>query len=97
MKLTAYAELLVMGKEALDKALAPKRARAVRKQGELEAAKLDERIATLENEVNELASKKEVHFESIINKLDELALAERKKKQFNDILEQMFPNAEENK
>lgn len=94
MKLTPYSELLIMGKEALDKALAPKRARAVRKQGELELAKLEERIATLENEVNEQASKKDVNFENLINKLDELALAERKKTQFTRILEEMFPEKE---
>lgn len=91
MKLKPYAELLVMGKEALDKALAPTRAKSVRKQGELEAAKLEEKIATLETEITELSSKKEVNFTALIDKMDELALAERKQGQFKVILEQMFP------
>lgn len=90
-KLTPYKKLLTMAKEAVDATLAPVRARAAKKQAELEMAKLDERIATMQSELNEACSQKDVNFAKIIDKLDDIALAERKKAQFQKILEEMFP------
>ena len=92
MTLTPYKNLLVMGKEAINVALAPVRAMSAKKKAELEIAKLDERNATLESELNELCSVKEINFDKIIDKLDEIALAERRKKQFEKIVTEMFPN-----
>jgi hypothetical protein len=80
-----------MAKEAVDATLAPVRAHAARKQAELEMAKIDERVATIESEINTLCSSKELNFEKIISKLDEIALAERRKKQFDQIISEMFP------
>lgn len=91
MKLTPYKKLLAMTKEAVDATLAPIRAKSARKQAELEMAKLEETIATLETEVTQLASVREVNFGRMIDKLDDLALAERKRGQFQKILEEMFP------
>lgn len=91
MKLTPYEQIITMGKEAIDSALAPLRARSVKKKAELEKAKLDERIATLESEVNVLCSSKDVDFEAIIRKMDEIGLMERKQKQFEKIIAEMFP------
>ncbi len=82
MKLTPYKKLLTMAKEAVDASLAPVRARAAKKQAELEMAKLDEKIATLESEINQECAKKDLNFDAIIRKLDDLALAERRKAQF---------------
>ena len=92
MKLTPYKKLLTMAKEAVDATLAPVRTHAAKKQAELEMAKLDERIATLESELTSICSKKEIDFNSIINKLDEIALSERRKKQFEKIIGEMFPD-----
>jgi hypothetical protein len=94
MKLTPYAKLLVMGKEALDATLAPIRARAAKKQAELELAKLDERIATLESELTSICAQKDINFERVIEKMDDIALASRRRDQFNQIIDQMFPTAE---
>ncbi len=91
MKLTPYKKLLVMGKEALDATLAPVRARAAQKQAELEVCKLEETIATLENQVHEACSKKDLNFSNIIDKMDELALAERRKTQLEKITKELFP------
>ncbi len=93
MKLTPYRKLLTMAKEAVDAALAPVRANAAKKSAELEIAKLDERIATLQSEVDCACAKKpdELNFETIIKKLDDLALAERRRKQFEKIVNEMFP------
>lgn len=80
-----------MANEAVDAVLAPVRAHAAKKQAELEIAKLDERIATLQSELTIACSKKDINFDSVIDKLDDIALAERRKAQFQKIVEEMFP------
>jgi hypothetical protein len=89
--LTPYKKLLTMAKEAIDTTLAPVRANAAKKQAELEMAKLDERIATLESELTTACSQKDINFDAIIRKLDDIALAERRKGQFEKIVSEMFP------
>jgi two-component sensor histidine kinase len=90
-KLTPYTKLLKMGREAVDSALAPIRANSAKKKAEHEMAKLEERIATMESEIHTKCSEKELDFDSIINSLDEIALAERRKAQFERIIGEMFP------
>ena len=80
-----------MGKEAIDNALAPVRAFSAKKKAELEQAKLDERIATLESELTSVCSEKELDFDKIIDKLDDIALSERRKVQLEKIISEMFP------
>lgn len=92
MKLPAYKDVLKMAKEKLDDALAPVRAMRARKQAELEMAKMDEEIATQEAKIHEACCEKEVNFAKIIELQDKLALSERKKKQYQKILDEMFPN-----
>ena len=92
MKLTPYKDAIKMAKEKIDEALAPARTRKAKKQAELEIAKLDERIATIQAEIEEETSKKDLNFECIIDKLDTLGLAERKLKQFEKIILEMFPD-----
>lgn len=91
MKLTPYRKSLTMAKEAVDTALAPVRARAAKKQAELETCKLEEKIATMESEITVLCSKQDINFHGIIDKMDELALAERRKAQFEKITAELFP------
>ena len=91
MKLTPYKEILKMAKEKVDEVLAPVRAMKARKQAELEIAKLDEQIATQESKIQEICSQKEINFDTLINAQDELALTERRKKQFEKIVAEMFP------
>ncbi len=90
-KLTPYLKLLTMGQEAIDSALAPIRALSAKKKAELETCKLDERIATLETELTELCSNKDIDYDKIIDKFDDIALAERRKGQFEKIINEMFP------
>jgi len=91
MKLTPYKKLITMGKEAVDFALAPVRAHSAQKKAELEIAKLEERKATLETEINNLCAEREINFDRIIDKLDEIALTERRIKQFVKIVDELFP------
>lgn len=94
MQLTPYAELIKMGKEKINEALAPVRAKSAKKKAELEESKLEERIATLEMDLNTLCAEKELNFDRIIDKLDEIDLADRRRKQMKKILSEMFPEVE---
>ena len=91
MKLPAYKDILRMAKEKVDDALAPVRAMRAKKQAELEMAKLDEEIATMTARIHEICCDREINFNSLIDKQDQLALTERKKKQYQKILDEMFP------
>jgi hypothetical protein len=91
MKLPAYKDILKMAKEKIDDSLAPVRAMRAKKQAELEMAKLDEEIATKTAKIHEICCEKEINFAKLIDMQDELALIERKKKQYGKILNEMFP------
>jgi hypothetical protein len=90
MKLPKYKEVLAMGKEKVNKTLAPIKAARAEKQAELEMAKLDEKIATQEAAIHEECCSNRVDFSKIIDMQDTLALAERRKKQYQKILDEMF-------
>ena len=92
MKLPAYKDILKMAKEKIDDTLAPIRAIRAKKQAELEMAKLDEEIATQTAQIYEICCAKEIRFADLIEKQDQLALVERKKKQYQKILDEMFPD-----
>ena len=92
MKLPTYRDVLTMTKEVIDQALAPVRVIRARKQAELEMAKLDEEIATLTAALNEYCCAKEICFANVIATQDKIALTERKKRQYQVILDEMFPD-----
>jgi len=94
MKLKPFAELISMSKEKLAEALAPVRARKVRSQAELEMAKLDDELIRLEAEVQEQCSKEDLNFPTLLDKLDKVALLERRKAQYAEVLAQLFPTKE---
>jgi hypothetical protein len=91
MKLKPFKEMIALTKEGVDKALAPIRARQVRIQAELEQSKLDEKLVTLETEVQEMCVGKSIDFDALLDKLDKMALLERRKKQYAKVLEELFP------
>lgn len=91
MKLKPFAEILAMTKEKLSEALAPIRARKVRSQAELEMAKLDDELVRLESETHEMCAREEISFPSLLDKLDRIALLERRKKQYQKVLGELFP------
>ena len=91
MALPTYKEALKMGKEKLSEALVPVRARRAQKQAELEMCKLDEQIATKQADLQEACCKEDVSFPRIIELQDAIALIERKRKQYQNILDEMFP------
>jgi len=90
MKLTPYKKILAMTKEAIDKTLVPIRARQAKQQGELEMMKLEEQILTLESEIQEITVKHPLNYDSLLSKLDKVALLERRKKQFEKVIKELF-------
>jgi hypothetical protein len=91
MKLKPFSELVGMSKEKLAAALAPIRARKVRSQAELEMAKLDDEMVRLESEIQELCAKEDLSFPTLLDKLDKVALLERRKTQYAKVLGELFP------
>lgn len=91
MKLKPYKELVSLSKEKLDAALAPVRARQVKGQAELEMAKIDEQLISSEAAIQELCAQKQIDFPRLLKLMDEVALAERRKKQYGQILAELFP------
>lgn len=92
MKLKPYKELIGLSKEKLDAALAPVRARQVKGQAELEMAKIDEALISNEAAIQELCAQKQIDFAKLLKLMDDVALAERRKKQYGQILAELFPD-----
>jgi response regulator of citrate/malate metabolism len=92
MKLKPFKELIGLSKEKLDEALAPMRARQVKAQAELEQAKIDEQLISTESRMQEVCSQKAIDFPTLLRLMDEYALAERRKKQYTKIINELFPS-----
>ena len=90
MKLVPYRKALEMGKEAIEKALVPIRAKQAKHQGELKMMEIDEKILTLESEIKEITIRHPLDYDKLLDKLDRVALLERKKKQFGKVIEELF-------
>lgn len=91
MKLTVYAKVLKMGKEKVQEAMAPIRAREMRKKAELEQCQIESKIVEAEQKIQEICSEYPIDFECLISSIDKKALLERRLKQYNEIITQMFP------
>lgn len=91
MKFPKYAELIKMSKEKLTEAMALPRAREMGKKAELEMAKLDTALASLEQKANELATAYPIDFDKLLAALDEAALTKRRRDQFATLIADLFP------
>jgi hypothetical protein len=91
MKLKPYKDLISLSKEKLAEALAPIRARKVRSQAELEMAKLDDELIRLESDIQDVFTKEDIKFPDLLDKLDKVALLERRKTQYQKVLAELFP------
>jgi hypothetical protein len=91
MKLKPFKEIIAMSQEKLAESLAPIRARKVKSQAELEMAKLDDELIRLEAEIQEQCAKEEINFPSLLDKLDKIGLLERRQKQYQKVLSELFP------
>lgn len=91
MSMTPYAKLLKMGKEKVQEVLAAPRAMEMKHKAQHEISKLDVRIAEQDNKIQEVGSEYPIDFDKLIKAQDELALAQRRKKQLQKIVVEMFP------
>ena len=91
MKLKPFKELIALSKEKIDEALAPLRASTAKAKATLKMAEIDEKIASLGQSIQELATSKDINFDAIADKLDEVALLELRKTRFAEITGQLFP------
>lgn len=92
-KVKSYKDLIALSKEKLDEALAPVRARAAKAKADLELAKTDEKMISLETEVQKLCAAQELDFDKIVAKIDEYDLLERRQGQIRRLVSEMFPEA----
>ncbi len=92
MKLKPFKEIIAMSKEKLAESLAPIRARKVKSQAELEMAKLDDELIRLEADIQEQCAKEEINFPQLLDKLDKVGLLERRQKQYQKVLAELFPS-----
>lgn len=92
MQLTPYSDLILLTEEERNKKNAPAKIKTQQRKGELKVAELEEKIVSLEESVTKLCSSPDLNFDAIVDKLDELALAERRKAQFDTVLKSLFPS-----
>lgn len=90
-KLKPFKELIALSKEKIDEAMAPLRAATAQRKAALKMAEIDEAIATLNLRIQEMAISKEINFDSIADKADEIELLEMRKERFEQIVAQLFP------
>lgn len=90
-KVKSYKEVLAMTKEKLDEALAPIRARSAKAKAELEIAKQQEKLVGLETDIHKLCAEKDLDFNKIADKVDAYELTERRLKQIESLVEELFP------
>ncbi len=85
-----YEDILSMNTADRDTELVGVRVDRAKKKAELEIAELNEKIATMKAAINEACMQVDINFHDIIAKQDQLCVYERKHRQFNDIVSQMF-------
>lgn len=90
MKLISFRECLKRGKAAINEALVPIRVKQARMQGEMEQAKIDEKIIGIEIKLQEHVVAHPIDYNKIIEMIDEIDLLNRRKKQFDQIIAELF-------
>lgn len=91
MELKPFKDLIGLSKEKLNEAMAPIRARMMQSKAELKSCELDSKILVLEEQIQTMATDKDLDLDKLIDKLDEVALLERRKEQYGKVLLQLFP------
>ena len=90
MKLISFKAALAMTKQAIDDALIPIRVSQAKKQGEMEQLKIDEKLLSLQIELQQITVSSPINYDRLLDKIDEIDLLERRRKQFDDVISQLF-------
>lgn len=91
MKLIPFAEIVGKSKEFVDEKMAPIRERQMKSQAEMEMAKIDADVLNKSIDIQDLCLEKTINFEKLINAIDEIDLLERRKKQYQRVISELFP------
>jgi len=91
MKLKPFKEMIALSKDKLNEALAPVRAGQVKAKADLETLRIEAEIIEKEARIQELCVVKDVDIVDVLNRMDAVALLERRKKQLGEVVEQLFP------
>lgn len=91
MQLKPLKEILSSTKEKIDEALAPVRARQIKSAADVRSAQLEEKLLTLERQITEACSTKDINFDKVLDLMDEYDLTERRIKQLKQLADQLFP------
>ncbi len=95
MKLPSYSEIIGKTKEVIEASLAPVRTLQAKKAAELKHAEIEEKIAMAEVKVHELCGKHPVDYEQVLKAMDDVAWLERRLKQLDKIIDEMFSDGPE--
>lgn len=90
MKLTPYKKILKFSKEKIQESLAPIRALQAKKKAELELLELESSIADNQERIHQICAEHPIDFRKLMNAMDDLAIAERQKKQLEKIIAELF-------
>jgi hypothetical protein len=91
MQLIPLRQVLAMTKDKLKETMAPIRCAMAKMQAELEKIKIDEKIMRLQTTIQDKLIEEKIDFNGLIDTLDEIALMERRKAQFDEVIAQLFP------
>lgn len=86
-----FKELVALTKEKLDEALIPLRVRAAKAKAESETIKLEEKLISLETQINTQCAQKELYFTAIADLMDEYDLTSRRLVQIKELISSLFP------
>lgn len=93
MQLTPYAELIALTPAERENKNITTRVARQKQRGLLRLAELEEKLASLEDNITTACQNPELYFDQIADKLDELALLTRRKEQLTNIINQLFPSS----
>jgi hypothetical protein len=94
MRLLSFREALKKTKAQIDDLMIPIRVKQAKLQGQTEMAGLEEKALTCEIALQELCVASPINYSKILEKLDEIALLERRQKQFKKVISELFDSEE---
>jgi hypothetical protein len=95
MKLLSFRDALKKTKAQIDELMIPIRVKQAKLQGETEMAGLEEKMLNAEIRIQELCVASPINYTKILEQLDEMALLERRQKQFKKVIAELFDASED--
>ena len=84
------AELLKMGEDAIKAVKLPFKIRKEKKSLESWVLDYEEKVATLESEINDCKADENLNVDRILDKVDDLELAQRRLRQGEELMKELF-------